>query len=141
MMKKVLIGITSGLLIGMFVTSIFVTDEISALELILTKITITSVITGLFCGTYALLTKSKLKVFLVSIAIGITIFYLKYLITGHDFNPITMGAFVGSILGGTFAVIRKLSHSLKVYIRLQRHRKMGFSRRKNHSVFYKKIES
>ena len=126
MIKKVSIGIISGLIIGMFVTSIFVVDEINLVELILTKITATSIITGLFCGIYAKKTKSKLKVFLVSILIGIVIFYAKYLVTGHNFDPLTMGAFVGAMLGGIFAVIRKASRSLRVYNRLQRHRKKGF---------------
>ncbi|WP_158840748.1 hypothetical protein [Polaribacter sp. L3A8] len=126
MIKKILIGIISGLLLGMFVTSIFIADEINIIELILTKITATSIITGFFVGIYAHLSKSKLKVFLVAIFIGIIIFYLKYLITGHNFDPITMGAFLGAMLGGIFAVVRKVTHSIKVHNRLQRHRKKGF---------------
>lgn len=125
MIKKISIGIISGLLIGMFVTSIFI-DEINLTELILTKITATSIITGFLCGIYAHLSKSKLKVFIVSIVIGTVIFYLKYIITGHNFNPITMGAFVGAVLGLIFAVIRKVTHSIYVYNRLERHKKKGF---------------
>lgn len=128
MIKKVLIGIISGLLLGMFITSIFILDEINITELILTKITATSIITGLVCGIYAHLSKSKLKVFIVSIFIGIVIFYTKYLITGHNFDPITMGAFVGAMLGGIFAFIRKATHSINRYNRLQRHKQKGFKK-------------
>ncbi|PQJ69203.1 hypothetical protein [Polaribacter butkevichii] len=132
MIKKVLIGITSGLLIGIFVTSIFVTDEVNLIELILTKITATSIITGIFTGIYAYISKSKLQVFLVAILIGIITFYIKYFITGHNFDPLTMGAFVGAMLGGVFAVIRKVTHSIIIYNRLQRHRKKGFRNKKHH---------
>ncbi|OAD46709.1 hypothetical protein [Polaribacter atrinae] len=128
MIKKVLIGIGSGLLIGVFVTSIFIADEINIIDLILTKITATSIITGFFTGIYAHLSKSKLKVFLVAIFIGIIIFYLKYLFTGHNFDPLTMGAFVGAILGGIFAFIRKATHSINRYNRLQRHKQKGFKK-------------
>ncbi|WP_341220474.1 hypothetical protein [Polaribacter atrinae] len=128
MIKKVLIGIGSGLLIGVFVTSIFIADEINIIDLILTKITATSIITGFFTGIYAHLSKSKLKVFLVAIFIGIIIFYLKYLFTGHNFDPLTMGAFVGAMLGAIFAFIRKATHSFKKYNRLQRHKQKGFKK-------------
>ncbi|KGL61956.1 hypothetical protein [Polaribacter sp. Hel1_85] len=126
MINKILIGIISGVFIGLFITSIFVSKETTFIELLYTKITATSIITGALCGFYAYNSKSKLKVFLVSIFIGIVVFYAKYLITGHHYDPITMGAFVGAMLGGTFAVIRKITHSIKVYNRLQRHRKKGF---------------
>jgi len=123
MIKKVIIGIITGTLIGMFVTSMFVPKETLFTELILTKITATSIVTGVNCCIYTHLSKSKLQIFLISILIGMIVFYLKYLITGHDFEPLTMGAFVGAMLGGTFAVIKKLKHSLKTYNRLQRLRK------------------
>ena len=126
MIRKIVIGILSGVLIGIFITSIFVSNETSLVELFLTKITATSIITGVFCGIYAHLSKSKLQVFLISILIGIIVFYVKYLVTGHHFDPITMGAFVGAMLGGTFSIIRKLTRSIKVYYRLQRLRKKGF---------------
>ena len=127
MIRKIIIGILSGVLIGLFITSIFSSKETTILELFLTKITLTSIITGAFCGMYYHISKSKLKVFLVSIFIGIITFYAKYLITGHHFDPITMGAFVGAMLGGTFAIVRKVTHSIKVYNRLQRHQKKGFN--------------
>ena len=126
MVQKIIIGILSGVLIGLFITSIFVPKETTLIELFLTKITATSIIAGIFCGIYAQLSKSKLQVFLASILIGIIVFYTKYLITGHHFDPLTMGAFVGAMLGGTFAVIRKLTHSIKVYYRLQRLKRKGF---------------
>lgn len=126
MIQKIIIGILSGILVGLFVTSIFASKETTLAELFLTKITATSIITGVFSAIFYHLSKSKLKVFLISIVIGIITFYVKYLITGHHFDPVTMGAFVGAMLGGTFAVTRKLSHSIKVYNRLQRHRKKRF---------------
>lgn len=126
MIQKILIGIIAGTLIGVFITSIFLLDETSFIELFLTKITATSIICGLFCGIYAHYSSSKLQIFLISILIGEVVFYSKYLITGHDFDPITMGAFAGAMLGGTFAVINKIKQSLKIYTRLQRLRKKGF---------------
>jgi uncharacterized membrane protein YjjP (DUF1212 family) len=84
-------------------------------------------VTGLLCGIYAYLSKSKLQVFLISILIGVLVFYIKYWITGHDFDPGIMGAFTGALLGGVFAVVRKLTHSFKVYKRLETLRKKGFN--------------
>ncbi|QTD36696.1 hypothetical protein JL193_11155 [Polaribacter batillariae] len=124
--KKILIGIIAGLLVGMFVTSVIVTNTNNLLELFLTKITATSIITGVFCGAYAYTSKSKLQVFFVSIIIGIVLFYLKYLVTGHDFDALTMGAFVGAMLGGVFAIISKILDSYYIYKRLQKRRKKGF---------------
>lgn len=126
MIKKVFIGIIAGALIGMFVTSIIISNTNDFKELFLTKITATSIITGFFCGIYAKLSKSKWQVFYVSIFIGLIIFYIKYLITGHDFDSLTMGAFVGAMLGGFFAIIRKISYSIKVYTKLRKRRKNGF---------------
>lgn len=126
MIQKIGIGILLGALIGIFVTSIFVSKDTSLAELFLTKITATSIVTGVFCGIYAHLSKSKLQVFMISIIIGIIVFYTKYLMTNHHFDPVTMGAFVGAMLGGSFSVIRKFTHSIKVYNRLKRLRKKGF---------------
>lgn len=95
-------------------------------ELFLTKITATSIITGILCGVYASLSKSKLQVFYISVLIGMAVFYLKYLITGHDFDALTMGAFVGAKLGGIFAIIRKITHSYKVFSKLNKRKKQGF---------------
>ncbi|QOD60175.1 hypothetical protein H9I45_12605 [Polaribacter haliotis] len=126
MIRKILIGIIAGALTGMFVTSVIVTDTNSLLELFLTKITATSIITGVFCGAYVYFSKSKLKTFFVSIIIGIVLFYIKFLTTGHDFDALTMGAFVGAMLGGVFAIISKILDSYKIYNRLQKRRKKGF---------------
>ncbi|MBL4605214.1 MAG: hypothetical protein JKY02_06020, partial [Flavobacteriaceae bacterium] len=65
--------------------------------------------------------------FMMSIFIGIIVFYIKYWITGHHFDPGIMGAFTGALLGGTFAVVRKFTHSFKVYRRLETLRKKGFN--------------
>lgn len=127
MIKKVVLGIFFGILIGMFITTIFVSKDTSISKLFLSKITATSIITGIICGFYAHLSKSKLQVFLISILIGAITFYLKYLITGHDYDPLTMGAFVGAMLGGAFAVIRKLTQSLRIYRRFQRLKKRSFN--------------
>ena len=126
MFQKIIIGILSGILLGIFITSIFVPTETRILQLFLTKITATSIITGVLCGIYAHLSNSKLQIFLISILIGSAVFYLKYLITGHDFDPLTMGAFVGAMTGGTFSVIKKFTHSITVYKRLKRLRRKGF---------------
>ena len=128
MIKKICIGLIAGALIGIFITSIFLPQETNILKLFLTKITATSLITGVFCGIYAKLSNSKLQIFLISIIIGAIVFYTKYLITGHDFDPLTMGVFVGGMLGGTFSVIKKFTHSIRVYKRLKRLRNKGFYR-------------
>ncbi len=127
MIKKIIIGIVVGTLIGLFTTSFFFPKGIHFVALFWTKITATSIVTGAFCGAYAYLSKSKLQTFLVSILIGMFTFYLKYLLTGHNFDPLTMGAFTGALLGGVFAVIRKVSTSLKIMRRLKRHRQSGFN--------------
>jgi uncharacterized membrane protein YjjP (DUF1212 family) len=65
-------------------------------------------ITGVLCGIYTHYSKTKLRKFIFSVGIGILIFQTKYFITGHDFNPPLMGAFVGAGLAGVFATRRKL---------------------------------
>ena len=127
MIKKILIGIVVGTLIGLFTTSFFLPKGIHLFALFWTKITAASIVTGALCGVYAYLSKSKLQTFLVSILIGMIVFYLKYLITGHNFDPLTMGAFTGALLGGVLAVVRKINTSLKIMRRLRRHRESGFN--------------
>lgn len=127
MIQKISIGIIVGTLIGLFTTSFFLPSGTPIIEIFWTKITATSIITGIFSGMYAHLSKSKLQIFLVSILIGMIVFYLKYLITGHNFDPLTMGAFTGALLGGVMAVIRKINTSLRIMRRLRRHRKSGFN--------------
>ena len=127
MIKKIFIGIVLGALIGMFTTSFFIQPITELSEVFLTKITATSMITGVFCGIYGYLSKSKLQIFLVSILIGMIVFFLKYLITGHNYDPLTMGAFTGALLGAIFSIIRKIETSLKLMQRLKRRRKSGFN--------------
>jgi len=127
MVKKVVLGIALGALIGMFTTSFFMAPIKSLIELFLTKITATSIITGLLCGVYAYLSKSKLQTFLVSILIGMFVFLLKYFITGHNYDPLTMGAFTGALIGAIFAVVRKIETSIKIKQRLERRRQSGFN--------------
>lgn len=127
MIQKITIGIVVGALVGMFTTSFFLPVDTPLKEIFLTKITATAIITGILTGIYAHLSKSKLQVFLISIVIGMLVFFIKYLITGHHFDPLTMGAFVGALLGGAFAIYRKLNHSIKLYRRLERLRRRGFN--------------
>lgn len=126
MIKKISIGIFFGALVGIFVTAVIISNTNNLQELFFTKITETSIITGFLCGIYAHLSKSKLQVFLVSILIGMATFYIKYLITGHDFDAITMGTFVGAMLGGTLSVIRKIEQSLKFSSKISKRQRKGF---------------
>jgi hypothetical protein len=47
------------------------------------KITATSIIVGMLTSIYGHLSKSRLQVFIISILIGVIVFYVKYWITGH----------------------------------------------------------
>ncbi len=127
MIQKLGIGILTGAIIGLFITSFFLGPETPIKELFWTKITATSMITGLFCGIYGYFSRSKFQVFIISILIGITVFYAKYWITGHHFDPGIMGAFTGALIGGVLAVVRKLTHSYRVYQRLETLKKKGFN--------------
>ena len=127
MYYKTIIGIVAGTILGMFITSFFMTPGIKLFALFWTKITAPTIATGLFCGLYAHYSKSKFQIFVISILIGVITFYLKYLITGHDFDPIMMGAFSGAILGGLMSAVRKIEESIKVRKRLKALRKKGFT--------------
>ena len=127
MIQKISIGVIAGAVIGIFMTSFFLPPETPLKELFLTKITATSMVTGFFCAIYAHLSRSKLQIFIMCILIGILVFFIKYWVTGHHFDPGIMGAFTGALMGGTFAVVRKLTHSFKVYKRLETLRKKGFN--------------
>ena len=113
-MKKILIGILTGIFIGIVITSIFATRGTSLIDLFLTQITATSIVTGILCGIYTHYSKTKLRKFIFSVGIGIIVFQIKYLITGHDFNPPLMGAFVGAGLAGMFAARRKIKKIVKM---------------------------
>lgn len=126
MLQKIFIGILSGVVIGMAITTLFLDEQKTLVNLFLTKITATSIVTGLVCGFWASIIKSKLNTFFTCIVAGAIVFYLKYLITDHDFDPITMGLFVGAILGGVFVLVRKITVSIKKYKRLKKLRRRGF---------------
>ena len=119
MIQKIGIGVLAGAVIGLFMTSFFLPAETPLRALFFTKITATSMVTGFLCAIYAHFSKSKFQVFIISIVIGILVFFVKYWITGHHFDPGIMGAFTGALIGGIFAVVRKLKHSVKIYKRLQ----------------------
>ena len=127
MIQKLIVGVISGTVVGVFITSIFVPPETSIGELFLTKITTTSIATGLLCSIYAHLSKSNLQVFVMCILIGLLVFYIKYWLTGHDFDPGIMGTFTGAIIGAIFAIYRELKRSYRIHKRLRIRRKRGFS--------------
>lgn len=127
LIQKILIGIVAGTILGMLMTSFFLPSGSSLEDLFLTKITAPAIVTGFFCAIYAYYSKSKLQTFMISIFIGMLVYFIKYWITGHNFDPGVMGAFVGAIVGALFALIRKLTHSFKVYRRLEALRKRGFN--------------
>lgn len=127
MIQRLLLGILAGTLVGIFMTSFFLPTSASLYELFYSKITATSIITGFASGVYAHLSKSKLQIFMVSIVLGVIIFYAKYLITQHHFDPINMGAFSGALLGGVFAIHRQILHSMKVYRRLKKLKRRNLS--------------
>jgi uncharacterized membrane protein len=126
MLQKFFIGIVSGTIIGMVITTMFLDEPKTLINLFLTKITATSIISGFICGFLASIIKSKLNTFFTCIIAGAVIFYTKYLITGHDYDPITMGLFVGAILGGVFVLFTKITVSIKKHKRLKKLRRRGF---------------
>jgi peptidoglycan/LPS O-acetylase OafA/YrhL len=127
MIKKIIIGVLAGAVIGLFMTSFFLPPETPIKELFLTKITATSMVTGMLCSIYSYFSRSKFQVFVISIFIGILVFFMKYWITGHHFDPGIMGAFTGALVGGTFVIYKKFNHSIKVYRRLEMLRRKGFN--------------
>ncbi|MFC2109964.1 hypothetical protein ACFLRU_00425 [Bacteroidota bacterium] len=100
-MKKISLGILAGALIGILISSYFVNDYTFE-KVIYTKITLTSIITGFICGFYAIYSKREFPLFIGCLIIGAFVFYTKYLITGHDFDPINMGTLTGAMLGFIF---------------------------------------
>lgn len=126
MLQKNFIGIFFGAVVGMVITSMFINEPRTINALFLTKITATSIVTGLICGLISWKIKSKLNTFFTCTLVGPVVFYIKYLITGHDFDPITMGLFVGAILGGVFVLFTKVTVSIKKYRRLKKLRRRGF---------------
>lgn len=126
MLQKNFIGIFFGAVVGMAITSMFINEPRTINDLFLTKITATSIVTGLVCSIISWKIKSKLNTFFTCTLAGPVVYYIKYLITGHDFDPITMGLFVGSILGGVFVLFTKITVSIKKYRRLKKLRRRGF---------------
>jgi hypothetical protein len=113
-MKKISIGIIVGAIIGILISSYFVNDYTFD-KIIYTKITLSSIITGLICGIYAIYTIKRFNLFIGCLIIGVLVFYLKFLITGHDYDPINMGTFTGAIIGFVFFVNLKLTSKRNNY--------------------------
>ena len=113
MIKKIAVGLLSGTIIGMFICSFFLPSNYSILDMLWSKITATSIIVGFLTSIYGHLSKSKLQVFIISIFIGVIVFYIKYWITGHYFDPAIMGAFTGALLGVIYAIGEKINSFFK----------------------------
>lgn len=109
-MKKISIGLILGAILGIVISAYFV-NEYTFDKVIWTKITLSASITGIFCGVYSNITNNPFNLFIGCLFIGAIVFYVKYLITGHDFDPINMGTLTGSILGFIFYAMRKLDGS------------------------------
>jgi hypothetical protein len=105
-MKKISLGIIVGAMLGIFISSYFVNDY-SFEKIIYTKITLSALLTGLFSGGYANFHPKPFNLFIGCLFIGAVIFYVKFLITGHNFDPINMGTFTGALLGFLFYAIEK----------------------------------
>ncbi|MDB4252466.1 hypothetical protein N9839_03915 [Flavobacteriaceae bacterium] len=110
MIKKIAVGMFSGTIIGMLITSFFLS---SMFDMLWSKITATSIIVGMLTSIYGHLSKSRLQVFIISIFIGVIVFYVKYWITGHYFDPAIMGAFTGALLGVIYAIGEKINSFFK----------------------------
>ncbi|WP_152285805.1 hypothetical protein [Flavicella marina] len=100
-MNKIIIGLLAGALIGMMISNYFV-NEFTYEKVVYTKITLSSIISGVLCGFYSLYSKNSFNLFIGCLLIGVAVFYIKYLITGHHFDPVNMGTFTGAILGFIF---------------------------------------
>ena len=105
---KIMIGFVVGILVGILISSYFVNDYTFD-KIVYTKITLSAIITGVCSGIYAQKSSKELNIFLGSIFIGVLVFYIKYLITGHDFDPVNMGGLTGAIIGFVFFAMQRLS--------------------------------
>lgn len=105
---KIVIGFVVGILVGILISSYFVNDYTFD-KIVYTKITLSAIISGVLSGMYAQKSSKELNVFLVCILIGVFVFYIKYLITGHDFDPVNMGGLTGAVIGFVFFAIQRLS--------------------------------
>lgn len=116
-MKKISIGIFLGLLLGSLISSYFVNDYTFE-KIIYTKITLSSLITGLLCGMYAAIDVKPFNLFIGCLFIGAIVFYAKFLITGHHYDPINMGTFTGAIIGFIFYAIKKIGLHKRPHYRM-----------------------
>lgn len=107
-MKKISIGIIAGITLGILISSYFVHDYTFD-KIIYTKITLSSIITGILCGAYAHSYLKPFYIFLGCLFIGTSVFYVKFLLTDHYYDPINMGTFTGAMIGFLFYAIEKLS--------------------------------
>jgi len=105
-MRNISIGIFVGALLGILISSYFVNDYTFE-KIIYTKITLSALITGFLCGIYANFHLKPFYIFLGCLFIGAAVFYIKFLITGHHYDPVNMGTFTGAIIGFVFYTIKK----------------------------------
>lgn len=106
-MKKISMGLIAGAIIGILISAYFVNDYTFE-KVIWTKITLSASISGLICGIYSNFSVSEFNLFIGCLVIGAGVFYIKYLITGHDFDPVNMGTMTGAILGFVLYANKKL---------------------------------
>jgi hypothetical protein len=106
-MKKISIGLIAGAILGILISSYFVNDYTFG-KIIYTKITLSATITGIICGLYSNASITAFNLFIGCLFIGAAVFYIKFLITGHDYDPINMGTLTGAFLGFLFYIMRKL---------------------------------
>lgn len=115
-MKKISIGIIAGTILGILISNYFV-NEFTYEKVVYTKITLSAILTGLFSGAYATFVKRAFNLFIGCVIIGITVFYVKYLITGHHFDPVNMGTFTGALIGFLFYAMKKLEDNPRINYR------------------------
>ncbi len=116
-MKKISIGLISGAIVGILISAYFV-NAYTFDKVIYTKITLSASITGILCGLYANVSKKEFNLFIGCLVIGAAVFYIKYLITGHDFDPVNMGTLTGAIVGFVLYAVKKLIDTPKNNYRL-----------------------
>ena len=116
-MKKIGIGLIAGAILGILISNYFV-NEFTYEKAIYTKITLSAIITGILCGAYSNIVKHAFNLFIGCLLIGAAVFYVKYLITGHHFDPINMGTFSGAILGFLFYAMKKIDDNPRPNYRL-----------------------
>jgi len=131
MIRKVTTSTIIGLILGMLITAYFIGSNKPLIDYFWCKITASAIITGFLIGLYDYFSKSRFQVFYMSIVIGILVFYVKYWITNHHYDPGIMGAFTGAVLGGVLATLSVLKQNLKASKRIEGLMKKGFGRYAN----------